>query len=193
MNRLFAHRIYGCVAIWMIAFASTIDLARAQSTDPASFDRLRAFLHQTENSRLCYSLVARQQNLPENSATTVTNLLFQLEYGKHPSSTDSADTLRAYYFNISARLKGVSELIQGSGECSDRQGRVWCGVECDGGSFFLEFNPDMSTVAMSFGARDPNLRMSQGCDEGFELDLTASGLTARLETVDERLCQTPAQ
>jgi hypothetical protein len=85
---------------------------------------------------------------------------------------------------------GGTDVLDASGECMDREGRAWCGVECDGGGFFIDPHGD-EVVLLSLDPANPRLRMTLGCSEEDATELTPEifGEMVMLEAADAAICE----
>lgn len=173
-------------AILLVELALTSNLVHAQTTGSQPESGLGKFLSPAEDAQLCYSGAAVQR---ASSGKAISKFVFQLGYGNHPASTEG-ESPRVYYFNMAVTLDGKSGILRASGECSDRNGRAWCGVECDGGAFFLDLRPDASSVVMAFDPSDPRLRMAKECGNGDMQELEFSAHDGvKLEKAEASVCE----
>src|SRR5687768_11948537 len=91
---------------------------------------------------------------------------------------------------MAATPAGGTDVLDASGECMDREGRAWCGVECDGGGFFIDPLGD-EVVRFTLDPADPRLRMTLGCGEEDAIELTPelTGEMVMLESADAAICE----
>jgi hypothetical protein len=165
---------------------------------------LAALLPAEEGATRCYSLsesdggglqglnvlddlLGAQQN--GEGGHRLEDVVLELAYGKHPAGDNGTEGPVTYYFRMTAKPAGEANALLASGECMDREGRAWCGVECDGGGFFVD--PEGDKLRFTLDAADPRLRMTLGCSEEDAVELTPelTGEMVMLESADAATCE----
>jgi hypothetical protein len=165
---------------------------------------LAALLPAEEGAMRCYSLsesdggglqglnvlddlLGAQQN--GEGEHRLEDVVLQLAYGKHPAGDGEAEGSLTYHFRMAATPSGGTDVLNASGECMDREGRAWCGVECDGGGFFID--PEGDKVRFTLDPADPRLRMTLGCSEEDAVELTPelTGERVMLGSADAAICE----
>lgn len=163
--------------------------AGAQPVEPGAEGELANLLPPEVGRRVCYARRYDAAHLNAHPEQKVTEIQFRLSYFRHDPDDYFPQGQRNYYFAVLARLRGQGKLLTSMGECVPGDGRVSCGVECDGGGFTLTRRPP-GKVLLSLG-ENGRLRMTEGCDEeedAVDLEAGADDKEFLLTKADDATC-----
>lgn len=142
-----------------------------QAIPPGEEGALADILPPKPDSRICYARSYTAEHLKAHPEQTVTEVAFHITYHRHEPDEFYRQGQRNYYFAMPVKRRGSSETITAIGECGTNNGRIFCGVECDGGGVVVSLRaPDK--LLLDLGAHG-YIRMSAGCDESDAVDLEA--------------------
>lgn len=171
-------RIFSRVAVSSVATILLLGVSPPYAQAGTVLDNLFAT---DERAKVCFA----QQESSTKSELDQPFEIVRLEfgYGRHPSSTDKSDTYRTYYFNLWAEVRGQD--LTSVGECSEKEGRIWCGIECDGGGFYV--NLQTTGLRLTPDPMNSIIRLTSSCEaNSVEIDLRL--VDRQFERVESALC-----
>lgn len=159
-----------CALAFLVAAIGSTPAA-AQPVAPGEEGELIDLLPPEVGRRVCYARAYSQEHLAQHPKQKVAEIQFRLTYYRHEPDDYSPQGQRNYYFEVLARLRGQTDMMTSTGECTSYEGAIFCGVECDGGGVNVTRRPpDRILVSLAEMGR---LRMTHGCDESDSVDLEA--------------------
>jgi hypothetical protein len=163
--------------------------AMGDTVEPGKEGPLADILAPEPGARVCFRRIYDAQHLKAHPKQTVAEIGFRLAYHRFEPDENYPEGQRNYYFHLEAKRHGEARPATGGGECSAYEGRIFCGVDCDGGGLYLKGGGGGSSITLSFGDVW-GIRMAGGCGGGEEGDGGADLLPGeddksfRLEKVD---------
>lgn len=121
---------------------------------------LRALFPAEINVPACYARTYDAKHLADHPQQKVTAMELRLVLRTVGSDDDSA---RGHLFQMRVKMRGSKPIMSGVGPCMVEGGKVFCGIECDGGGVFAKKRDDGSLV-VSFDDMW-GIRLSDGCGE----------------------------
>lgn len=148
--------------------AYVVGLLLAVSGTAFAQDSLAKFLPKKEGATACFRRVYDSAHLAKHKDQTVVEMGFRISYVV-ARDEDYGEGASYYAFQLLAKRKGDERELKADGVCSETKGRIFCGVECDGGGLYLKSRGEKS-ILLDFGESD-GILMSVGCteDEGTEV------------------------
>jgi hypothetical protein len=141
--------------------AATATPALTQEPDaPAA---LQAVLAATPNARQCFARIYDRAHLAAHPGQKVAELGFRMIWRKVDGECGGGDCLQGYGFQLKVRRRNDKRPFAASGPCLERDGKAFCGVECDGGGLYVTKNADGSLL-LSFGD-SWGIRLGEECGE----------------------------
>lgn len=134
--------------------------ADAAPEQEAVAPELAALLQPEPEARICFGRKYDAKHLAAHPDQKVTEIRYNLTW--HVFSEEEGGQ-GAYLFLLSAKRRGDRELLHASGPCMVREGKVFCGVECDGGGLYAKRRDDGSLL-LSFDDMW-GIRMTPDCGE----------------------------
>ena len=167
--------------------------ARADTVDPGKEGKLAEILAPTPGERACFANTYDAAHLKNHPEQKVTAMLFQLQYYKHEPDEYFPQGQRYYYFRVSINLRGTDERLYSSGECSQWEGSIFCGVDDDGGGLTIAPRGN-GEITVGWDPLISRLRTSVGPYQGessptYELTPEIDGKEFPLNKADLALCQ----
>ncbi len=142
-----------------------------QEIEPGKEGELATLLAPVSGAHICWRRIYSRDHLAKHPAQTVTDIEFRLAYQTYGPDKDFPEMLHSYMFQLLARRRGETKRLQNVGNCMIRDdGRVFCGIDCDGGGVYLRH-------------RDGNRKLLVGFDEMWGIALTDCG--GETEEADE--------
>ena len=163
MKHAWIHALPIAMAGMLASFAASAD-----TVAPGAEGELLRFLAPVEGKRVCFSRVYDADHLAKHPKQKVTEIEFRLAYHRFEPDQFFPEGQRNYYFEVLAKVRGNPRRLTAMGECSPLDGKISCGVDCDGGGMLAERSAKPGNILMSFGSYY-GLRMTTGCggdDEG---------------------------
>jgi hypothetical protein len=156
---------FRCIRALAVALLLAPAFAAAQAVPPGEEEELGRLLPPVPGTRICHRQVYSAEHLAAHPEQTVTAMTLHIAYYRHDPDEFHPEGQRNYYFIMSLRTRDRTEALTASGECGPHDGKVGCGVDCDGGGFsFSIAGPDV--VRVDFG-ENGRLRMTEGCGGGY--------------------------
>ncbi len=153
----------GALAAALLCIA---DPAAAQAIEPGSEGRLAELVPPKDGARACYTRAYDAKHLQDHPKQKVTGMQFRLAYHIFEPDEFFPKGQRNYYFQLDAKLRGGARKQTAAGECSiTPTGKIFCGVECDGGGVIVSQKSGRLLVDLEAVGR---LRMTLFCDGGEE-------------------------
>lgn len=126
---------------------------------------LRALFPEKANTPACYSRTYDAKHLAAHPDQKVTAMELRLVLRTIGSADDSA---QGHLFQMRVKTRGSKETMTGIGPCMVEGGKVFCGIECDGGGVFVKKRED-GALLVSFDDMW-GIRLADDCGEGEEED-----------------------
>jgi hypothetical protein len=143
--------------------------AVAQPVEPGEEGDLALLVKPEHGARACFSRIYDAAHLNAHPRQTVTEMHFRLSYYKHEPDQNYPLAQRNYYFKLLAKRRGDADMLSSFGECTIYEGKMGCGVDCDGGGVGLSrAGSGRILIDLTVMGR---LRMTNGCGEGDYVDL----------------------
>lgn len=147
---------------------------------------LDAFVRAQDGATNCWSRDYTAQHLREHPLQQVTAMDFTVTFMRQ-----SARNPEQYVFRLQAELRdGTAGYAEGP--CMSSDGKMWCGVECDGGGVFISTRNggDILVDLAAIGG----IAMSMSCGEedfkqGFTLEPGADDKTFLLHALPAQICE----
>jgi hypothetical protein len=147
-------------------FAAACLLVAAFAPLAALAGELDGYVPPEDGARSCWSRSYDAAHLADHPLQQVTKISFAVGY-----MAATIEFSEQYSFYLEARLRDGTEGYA-SGPCHAQDGKMWCGVECDGGGVLLERRAD-GKVLVDLKAHG-YIHMSGGCGggegDGFSLE-----------------------
>jgi hypothetical protein len=137
----------------------------AGAVEPEAPPALAALLAPSPNARACYSRAYDKAHLAAHPKQKVADIALRLTW--RVIEGECEDCSQGYLFQMQLRRRADKKPLVASGPCMERDGKAFCGVECDGGGVFLEKRGDGSLL-VAFGD-SWGIRMSPDCGEEDEV------------------------
>jgi hypothetical protein len=112
--------------------------AVAQSIAPGAEGPLKDILPPEPGTQICFARTYDAAHLAKHPKQKVTDIKFHLAYHRHDPDEGYPEGQRNYYFALLAKRRGESQFATAFGECSTYEGKIRCGVDCDGGGVNIE-------------------------------------------------------
>ena len=143
------------------AFLCLIPIAAS----PVSAGELDDFVAAEDGAVSCWSRTYDEAHLADHPDQMVSALTFGVSY-----MAGTAEFAEQYTFWLEATLRdGASGYT--TGPCNSYDGKMWCGVECDGGGIYVEARAD-GDVLIDLETHG-YIRMSGSCGSSDEKGITA--------------------
>ena len=143
------------------------------TSTPALADTLENFLPPKEGATACFRRIYDAGHLEKHKDQTVTEIRFRIAYAVFWDE-EYGEQARYYAFQLLAKRRGDDRELKTSGTCSkNSEGRIFCGVECDGGGLYFEPRSAQSIV-LEFGDSD-GILMSASCSEDENTEVLRPG------------------
>jgi len=158
-----------------IALASgPVGPAPAQPAPPGREGELGRILPPIHDRRVCFSRIYDAAHMRKHPSQKVTAMQFQIRYHRHDPDKQNPEGQRNYYFGMAAKVRGQTKTLHASGECTSSQGKIYCGIDCDGGGVLIERHVREGGLTVKFEDSRAYLRMTLGCggEEGRSVNLT---------------------
>jgi hypothetical protein len=136
----------------------------AQPVEPGKEGELASILKPEPGAHACFRRAYDSQHLAAHPKQTVTAMELRLAYHRFEPDTTYPQGQRNYYFDLIVKRRGKEKTASGGGECSSGVDGIFCGVECDGGGFFLKRAKDGKSLVVDFGDMW-GIRLTEGCGE----------------------------
>lgn len=137
------------IAAFLIAVICTP--ATGQEIKPGEEGALGLLLAPEQGAHACWRRIYSKDHLARHPAQTVADIEFRLTYQTFGPDGDFPEPLHSYFFQLLAKRRGAEKHLQAIGNCMIRQdGRVFCGVECDGGGVYVRPKEDAGRILVSF-------------------------------------------
>lgn len=105
---------------------------------PGEEGPLKDILPPEPGTHICFARTYDAAHLAKHPKQKVTDIQFRLAYHKFDVDEGYPQGQRNYYFALLAKRRGEKEFATAFGECSLWEGKITCGVECDGGGVNIE-------------------------------------------------------
>ncbi|MFN0190804.1 MAG: hypothetical protein ACKVP5_02340 [Aestuariivirga sp.] len=138
--------------------------AVAQPVEPGKEGELALILKPEPGAHACFRREYDQEHLTAHPKQTVTAMELRLAYHRHDPDTNNPEGQRNYYFDLIVKRRGKDKTASGGGECTAYEDRISCGIDCDGGGFFLKRAKDGKSLVVDFGEKW-GIRLTEGCGE----------------------------
>lgn len=112
--------------------------AFAQAIAPGEEGPLKDILPPEPGTQICFARTYDPAHLAKHPKQKVTDIKFHLAYYRHDPDEGYPEGQRNYYFALLAKRRGESQFATAFGECRIWEGRITCGVDCDGGGVNIE-------------------------------------------------------
>jgi len=139
----------------LLALAVSIAAPASAQVELGREGKLSELLLPVDGQAACFVRGYDAAHLKRHPQQKVTNLRLKIEYHQD----------YGYLFQISAELRSPNRTLYASGACRQRDQKVLCGVECDGGEMFVEPIGKTGRVMVGFEDASSHLRMTEGCDD----------------------------
>ena len=156
----------GCtLLLGAMAVALAASQAFGDTVAPGQEGELALILTPEPGTRACFSRSYDAAHLAAHPRQTVARMEFRLAYHRfEPDDTYPAGQ-RNYYFMLKVKRRGESGNASAVGECSSHEGRLTCGVDCDGSGFTLKRAKAGTSLLIDFNS-SWGIRLSGGCGGG---------------------------
>ncbi|MCB1383269.1 MAG: hypothetical protein KDJ73_10155 [Notoacmeibacter sp.] len=144
-------------ALLLLAFCLSSP-ALAQMPEPSPL--LAAIVPVEPEARACFARVYDAAHLKTHPHQTVTGMEFRLTW--HVFEQEGNEPFGDYMFQMRVDRRGAKKQAHGTGPCMERDGKAFCGIECDGGGVFLKPRED-GALLVSFDDMW-GIRLSESCD-----------------------------
>ena len=141
-------------------------------------EELASFVAAHEGERACWSRQYSAEHLAAHPDQLVTAMSYTLQFAQD-----------FHFFELNATLRG-GKTGQATGTCSEYEGVISCGVDCDGGSVDLTHEAD-GKVLLDL-TRSGYIRMTDSCGEdegGFALEAGKDDKQFLLSPVSGKACK----
>lgn len=113
--------------------------------------RARAIAGAKGRARSCWRRTYSKDHLAVHPLQTVADIEFRLAYKTFGPDDDYPEQLHSYLFQLLVQRRGAEKRLQAGGNCwLEQDGRVFCGVECDGGGIFVRQRAEAGRILVSF-------------------------------------------
>ena len=145
----------------MLLFLSFFLLTPAHAAGDPPSPLLAAIVPAEPEARACFRRVYSADHLKKHPAQTVTGMEFRLTW--HVFEVEEGEKpFAGYLFQMRAERRGASKAASGIGPCMERDGKAFCGIECDGGGVYLKPR-EGGALLVSFDDMW-GIRLSDSCD-----------------------------
>ena len=144
------------LALFLLAPVS----ASAQEAKPSAL--IGAIVPAEPEARACFVREYTDEHLKDHPAQTVAGMEFRLTWHVFEVE-EGAEPFSDYQFYLGVRKRGGKKELTAGGPCMEQEGKIFCGVECDGGGVFVTKREDGSLM-VSFDDMW-GIRMSDSCGE----------------------------
>ena len=134
--------------------------ASADEAKPSAL--IGAIVPAEPEARACFVRQYTQDHLKAHPAQTVAAMEFRLTWHVF-AVEEGAEPFSDYQFHLGVRKRGAKKELTAGGPCMEQGGKIFCGVECDGGGVFVTKREDGS-LTVSFDDMW-GIRMSDSCGE----------------------------
>lgn len=124
---------------------------------------LRALFPEETNTPACYARAYDAKHLADHPQQKVTAMELRLVLRTVGSDDDTA---RGHLFQMRVKTRGSKEVMTGIGPCMVEGGKVFCGIECDGGGVYVKKRDDGALI-VSFDDMW-GIRLADDCGEDDE-------------------------
>jgi hypothetical protein len=171
-----------------LALVSTSPLAMAQAVEPGKEGELALILKPDPGNHVCFRRDYDEKHLAAHPKQTVASMELRLAYHRFEPDTGYPEGQRNYYFDLIVKRRDGKK-ASGVGECSPREGgAIFCGIDCDGGGFYLKRRGGGKSVLVDFqdmwgirlagecggGEGEPTALEPGADDKSFRLDPSAA-------------------
>ncbi len=139
--------------------------AFAGAVEPGKEGPLADILPPNPGEHICFKRSYDEAHLKAHPKQTVKEIEFRLAYYRFDPEENYPQGQRNYYFDLLVKRKGEAKTASGGGECSVYEGRIFCGIDCDGGGIYLKKSAD--GINLDFGEMW-GISMSSECGGGEE-------------------------
>jgi uncharacterized protein YodC (DUF2158 family) len=157
--------------LWMVGPALAVSSVAAEE--------LTSFVQAQEGAYKCWSRQYSDAHLAQHPDQLVTAMDFTLQFDQD-----------FHFFELNATLRG-GQTGQSTGTCSEYEGVISCGVDCDGGS--VDLSHDADGKVMLDLTRSGYIRMTDSCGEdeagGFALEAGKDDKEFLLSPVGGKACK----
>ncbi len=125
--------------------------ASGQEIKPGEEGALGQLLAPRDDARACWRRSYSKDHLAGHPLQTVADIEFRLAYKTFGPDDDYPEQLHSYLFQLLVQRRGAEKRLQAGGNCwLERDDRVFCGVECDGGGIFVRQRAEAGRILVSF-------------------------------------------
>lgn len=135
-------------------------IGQGTTSEPAS-PELAALYPAVPNVPACFGRVYTAGHLADHPKQKVSEIAMRLI--DRQAGADPAIPGVGHLFQLRVRLRGENKLLKALGPCMAEGGKVFCGVECDGGGIYARKRDDGALI-LSFDDMW-GIRMTTTCDE----------------------------
>lgn len=139
--------------------------ASAQEAKPSAL--IGAIVPAEPEARACFVREYTDEHHKAHPAQTVAAMEFRLTWHVFQVE-EGAEPFSGYQFQMSVKRRDSGTEQTGSGPCMEQNGKIFCGVECDGGGVYLKKREDGS-VLVSFDDMW-GIRLLGSCGDDEEAD-----------------------
>jgi len=104
---------------------------------------LRALFPESENAPACYARLYDAKHLASHPDQKVTAM--ELRLVLRTAGSDDEPGI-GHLFQMRVKTRGSKDTLSGTGPCMVEGGKVFCGIECDGGGVFVKKRDDGSLL-----------------------------------------------
>ncbi|MFZ1680222.1 MAG: hypothetical protein WAT70_04320, partial [Rhizobiaceae bacterium] len=133
----------------------------AAPADPDEGPELAALFPAEPNVPACYGRAYDARHLAQHPAQQVTGIA--MRFVQRESGADPDIPGVGHLFQLQVKRRGDARFLKALGPCMAEDGRVFCGVECDGGGLYAKKRDDGALI-LSFD-ESWGIRMTTTCDE----------------------------
>lgn len=133
----------------------------AETVVPVLAPELAALFPAEANATLCYARKYDASHMAAHPDQKVTGITIRLV--NRLVTDESDDMAQGTLFQLEVRRRGDRETLEASGPCMVEGGKVFCGVECDGGGLYAKKRDDGSLL-LSFDDMW-GIRMTPDCGD----------------------------
>ncbi len=133
----------------------------AAPSAPDGGPELAALFPAEPNDPACYARAYSAGHLADHPQQKVTAIVMRLVNREAGDDQDNPGV--GHLFQLQVKRRGENRLLKALGPCMGEGGRVFCGVECDGGGLYARKRDDGALI-LSFDD-SWGIRMTTTCDE----------------------------
>ncbi len=152
-------------------------------------EQLQDFVPPMLGATYCWSRNYSDAHLAEHPQQKVTSLYFSVEYTDFPEAPEVEPT-----HVFTTYIKTRDRAGWNSGQCYfDDNGKAFCGIECDGGGFYVDKIRNDNSMLLDLESRG-YIALISGCDgageeEVFVLEAEPDDKMFLLQATDPKACQ----